>query len=210
MSSLPFGTALAVTLVTEGRGPDPGLLRRVGAAVEAGLDFVQVRERQLADGALRRLVADVVERAGAARVLVNGRPDVALVTGAAGVQLPEAGAPVRAVRRAFPALIIGASCHSVDAVRRAEDEGADFALLGPIFATPGKEERTLGTATLAAAVRAVAIPVHAVGGIEPANARRVMAAGARGVAGIRVFRDDAAAAVAALRRETRERRRSAR
>jgi len=104
------------------------------------------------------------------------------------------------VRRAWPGLVVGASRHSVDGARRAEAEGADFVLLGPIFATPGKERRALGLGPLAEAARALRIPVHAVGGVGAANARQVAEAGARGLAAIRVFLDlPAAEAVRALR-----------
>jgi thiamine-phosphate pyrophosphorylase len=148
-----------------------------------------VREKDLVDRALCELVSGVVAAAAGTRtrVLVNGRPDVALAAGAAGVQLPEEGLAVADVRRAFPSLTVGASCHSVEAVRRAAGEGADFVLLGPVFATPGKEERALGTEVLAAAAAAVAVPVHAIGGVTPARVPALRAAGARGGAAIRPF-----------------------
>src|SRR5678816_2246167 len=137
--------------------PGSALVERVAAAARAGVDLVQVREKALSDRALLALVSAV--RAAVAststRVLVNGRPDVALAAGAHGVQVPEEGLPVSEVKRAFPSLTVGASCHSVDAVRRAAGEGADFVLLGPVFATPGKEERTLGLDVLRAAAAAV-------------------------------------------------------
>jgi thiamine-phosphate pyrophosphorylase len=129
-----------------------------------------------------------------ARLLVNGRPDIALAAGADGVQVPEEGLPVAEVKRAFPSLTLGASCHSLDAVRRAAGEGADFVLLGPVFATPGKEGRTLGLELLAAAA-AVAVPVHAIGGVTPARVPALRAAGARGGAAIRPFLEGPADAI---------------
>jgi thiamine-phosphate pyrophosphorylase len=158
-------------------------------APRSGLDFVQVREKHLGDRSLRTLAAAyVAATAGtAARVLVNGRPDIALAVGAAGIQLPEDGLPLADVRRAFPSLTIGASCHGVEAVRRAAGEGADFVLLGPVFPTPGKEERALGLSVLAAAAAAVAVPVHAIGGVTPGRLPALREAGARGGAAIRPF-----------------------
>jgi thiamine-phosphate pyrophosphorylase len=181
---------VTITLITDRRrlgGRD--LAELVHEAALAGVDRVQVREKDLDGGRLRALVGAVLaSTAGtAADVLVNGRPDVAVAAGAAGVQLPEAGLPVGEVKRAWPALVVGASRHSVEGARRAEAEGADFVLLGPIFATPAKEERALGLGPLAEAARALRIPVHAVGGIESGNARRVVEAGARGIAAIRAF-----------------------
>jgi thiamine-phosphate pyrophosphorylase len=178
------------------------LPERARAAAEAGIDWIQVREKDLPGRALLALAVDVQwSVAGtAARVLVNGRPDVARAAGAAGVQLPEDGLPVREVRRAFPGLVVGASCHSLEAAVRAEAEGADLIVLGPIFATPGKEERTLGVATLAAVARAVRVPVFAIGGIDAATAGRARAAGARGLAAIRLFLDPPGPLAATVRR----------
>jgi thiamine-phosphate pyrophosphorylase len=193
-------------MVTDrGRSGAEPLLARVEAAARAGVDFVQVREKDLGDRALRELVAAVVARVAgtSTRVLVSGRPDVALATGAAGVQLPEEGLAVADVRRAFPTLVVGASCHSVEAVRRAAGDGAHFVLLGPVFETPGKEARALGTEVLAAAA-AAAPAVHAIGGVTPARVPLLLAAGARGGAAIRPFREGAAdEAVRAFREAAR-------
>ena len=194
-----------LTMVTDGRSGTPGddLVARAAAAAGAGLDLVQVREKALSDRALLAVVSAV--RAAVAstptRVFVNGRADVALAAGAHGVQLPEEGLPVAEVKRAFPSLTVGASCHSVDAVRRAAGEGADFVLLGPVFATPGKEERALGLDVLAAAAAAVAVPVHAIGGVTPARVPALRAAGARGGAAIRPFREGPADAIIRAFRE---------
>jgi thiamine-phosphate pyrophosphorylase len=168
-----------------------GLVPRAREAAAAGVDWVQVREKDLPDAALLALVREVQSAVAgtATRVLVNARPDVAVAAGAAGVQLPEEGLPVHEVRRAFPALVVGASCHSLAAARQAEEGGADFAVLGPIFATPGKEARSLGEECLADIARRVHIPVYAIGGIEASNAPRAVAAGARGLAAIRLFLD---------------------
>jgi thiamine-phosphate pyrophosphorylase len=162
---------------------------RARAAAAASIEWVQVRERHLCAAALLRLVAEVRDelQGSATRVLVNGRPDVASAAGAAGVQLPEEGLPVREVRLAFPGLVIGASRHSLLSARRAEDEGADLVLFGPVFATPGKEGRAAGAAALAEVARALRVPVFAIGGIDPATAPAARAAGARGLAAIRVF-----------------------
>lgn len=199
---------LPLTLVTDRRllaaGRDLASLAAEAAA--AGVDRVQVREKDLPDAALGAMVAAVATAlsGSATRLVVNGRPDLAELSGAAGVQLPEDGLPADAVRRAFPRLAIGASCHSLEGALRAEDAGADWIVLGPVFATPGKEERALGLPVLAEAARRVAIPVHAVGGMRPENAGRARAAGARGILAIRAFLTrPMAEAVAAFRESTR-------
>jgi len=196
--------APALTLVTDRRllpaGRDVASLAAEAAA--AGVDRVQVREKDLPDRALGVLVAAVAAAlAGSAtQLVVNGRPDLAELHGAAGVQLPEEGLAIAGVRRAFPGLTIGASCHSVDAALRAEDAGADWIVLGPIFATPGKEPRALGLPLLAEAAARVSIPIHAVGGLRPDNVRQAAEAGARGILAIRAFvAQPVAEAVAAFR-----------
>ena len=187
-------------MVTEGRLAGAAvdtLVERAAAAARAGLDVVQVREKALSDRALLSVVSALraALSSTATRLFVNGRPDVALAAGADGVQVPEEGLPVADVKRAFPSLTVGASCHSVDAVRRAAGEGADFVLLGPVFTTPGKEERPLGLDVLAAAAAAVAVPVHAIGGVTPARVPALRAAGARGGAAIRPFLEGPADAI---------------
>jgi thiamine-phosphate pyrophosphorylase len=187
-------------MVTDGGASDVGpsaLLLRIAAAARAGVDVVQVREKALTDRRLLALVSAVrAEMASiGTRLLVNGRPDVAVAAGADGVQVPEAGLPVSEVKRAFPTLTVGASCHSVEGARRAAGEGADFVLLGPVFTTPGKEERALGLDVLAAAVAAVTVPVFAIGGVTPARVPALLAAGARGGAAMRPFLEGPADAI---------------
>jgi len=195
-----------LTLVTDrrrSREPVPELCR---AAARAGIDWIQVREKDLDGRGLlalaRRVVASV--EGTAARVLVSSRPDVARLSGAHGVQLPEDGLPVAEVKRAFPELIVGASRHDAPGARSAGLSGADFVLVGPLFASPGKESQALGEAAFAEAARAAGIPVHAIGGIDAGNARDAVRAGAAGVAAIRPFLADAEAAVHALRRALEE------
>jgi len=178
-------------MLVSDRGRQAGreLPERAREAAAAGVEFVQIREKNLPDGAVLRLATAVQAAVAgtATRVLVSGRPDVALAAGAAGVQLPEEGLPVRAVRAAFPGLVIGASRHSLAAARHAQDEGADFIVLGPIFATPGKENLALGAERLAEVTGALRVPVYAIGGIDVSTAPVALAAGARGLAAIRLF-----------------------
>jgi len=184
------------------RLPGGDLPRLAAAAARAGVEWIQVREKDLSDRELARLAGEVVRAAAGtpARLLVNGRPDVAEAAGAHGVQLPEQGLAVGAVKRSFPRLVVGASRHSVEGARRAEAEGADFVLLGPVFPTPGKEAAVLGAGPLAEAAAALRVPVFAIGGVTAETAREACAAGARGLAAIRPFLAvDVAEAVRALR-----------
>jgi thiamine-phosphate pyrophosphorylase len=193
--------APALTLVTDRRLLPAGrdLASLAAEAAAAGVDRVQVREKDVADRTLGLLVAAVAAAlAGTAtQLVINGRADFAELSGAMGVQLPEEGISVAGVRRAFPRLAIGASCHSVDAALRAEAAGATWIVLGPVFATPGKEQYALGLPVLAEAAARVSIPVHAVGGLRPDNVHQAAEAGARGILAIRAFLDQPVAAAAA-------------
>jgi thiamine-phosphate diphosphorylase len=192
-----------LTLITDGTGRDLDALA-ITAARE-GIDHFQIRERQLSDRALAARVKSVLRATAGSRlrVLVNGRPDVAAICGAHGVQLPEEGLPVGGVRAAFPSLLIGASRHSLEGALAAEGEGADFVMLGPIFPSPGKEARALGLVALEEAARALEVPLHAVGGIDAASGPQAVRAGARGLAAIRFFlRRSLSDAVRALREDS--------
>ena len=198
---------LALTLVTDCRLLAPGrdLAGLAAEAAAAGVDRVQVREKDLADRALLALVTAVAAAlaGGPTGLVVNGRPDVAALAGASGVQLPSEGLGVAAVRHAFPGLAVGASCHSIDGARRAEDAGAHWIVFGPVLATPGKEARAAGFEALAEVAAAVHVPVHAVGGMRPEHAPRVAAAGASGILAIRAFLDAPVSAVVSAFRGAR-------
>jgi thiamine-phosphate pyrophosphorylase len=197
---------ILLTMITDRRRAGLlGLPRLAEEAARAGIDLIQVREKDLEGGALRTLVAAVLAatEGTATRVLVNGRVDVAVSAGASGVQLPENGLGIADVKRSFPHLMIGASRHSVDGVKKAEADGADFVLFGPVWSTPGKEGLAVGALALRRAASQVRIPVHAIGGLEPKNAREAVEAGAAGIAAIRPFVTEPASAVAAFREALR-------
>jgi len=159
--------------------PLPELARR---AVEGGVDAVQVREKGLPRAELGALTLAVrVAVGGRAALLING--DVALAAElGCGVHLPEDGAsPAIARRRLGPAALIGRSVHSVEAAHASA--GADYLLAGHVFATASKPgTQPLGVDGLRRIVAASALPVLAIGGIEPANVAAVLAVGACGVA----------------------------
>lgn len=181
---------LALAAAT-GFASDPlrALERQVAAAVEAGVDLVQVRERDLEAGALCDVVAACVRLAegSATKVVVNDRLDVALAAGAAGVHLRgDSLDPCRARALAPEPFLVGRSVRSADEAASARE--VDYLVLGTVFATPSKPGgEVAGPRRLAAAVRSTKVPVLAIGGVSEATLAEVAAAGAAGFAAIRLF-----------------------
>ncbi len=168
------------------------LCRLIGQLVASGVDFVQIREKDLATRDLLALVERVVAmaRGTATKILVNDRLDVALSTGAAGVHLGGQSTPPRRVRRIVAGeFLVGVSCHSLEEAFAAEAAGADYVLLGHIFDTPSKREygSPLGLEKLREVVVSVRTPVLALGGITLKCAASCRETGAAGIAGISLF-----------------------
>ncbi len=185
------------------RGRSAALLERVRHAAEAGVDWIQLREKDL-PGA--RPLFDLAAGAGAAaraaghatRILINDRLDVAWAAEAGGVHLGESSLPAREVtrekrRRGQSEFLVGVSCHSLETARQAAGDGADYIFFGPVFATPSKAAfgPAQGVGRLGEVCSAVGIPVLAIGGITADNAAASLDAGAAGLAGIRVFQEAA-------------------
>ncbi len=159
-------------------------------ALLAGADWIQIRDKELEARGLLELVKRALSST-AAKIVVNTRMDVAIAAGAHGLHLP-AGSPAPSqFRKIAPVdFLIGVSCHFVDEVKRAEQEGADYLLFGPVFAPISKSSDLAprGLNGLREAARAVKIPVLALGGITNENAQSCLDAGAGGIAGISLFR----------------------
>lgn len=180
----------------------------IAAAGAAGVDIVQIRERNLDDRALldltRRAVA--ATRETACRIVVNERLDVALAGGAAGVHLRGDSFAGSRVRRIVPErFLIGRSVHGVAEARAIAREGAcDYVVFGTVFPSLSKPtgHAVAGLDALAAVCDAVELPVLAIGGITRHNAGDVAAAGASGIAAIGLFESAQSmpVTVAALRR----------
>jgi thiamine-phosphate pyrophosphorylase len=179
------------------------LSQRIAAAAAAGVDWIQIREKDLPGKDYCSLTREALQLAESctapsrAKVLVNDRIDVALVTQAGGVHLGEKSLPPEEARRLVKSLhrekdfLIGVSCHSLEAAKAAERGGADYLLFGPVFVTPSKAAygAPQGVDRLAEVCRAVALPVLAIGGITLENAAACVSAGAWGIAAIRLFQD---------------------
>jgi thiamine-phosphate diphosphorylase len=196
---IPFAQPV-VCLVTDRRrlAPDARTVRAalveldglIDEAIAAGVDLVQVRERDLDVAVLVPFVRGVVARAAGTmtRVVVNDRADVAVVAGAAGVHVRSDGPPIERLRPLAPAdgWIIGRSCHAGDSASAAA--GADYVLFGTVFSTVSKPgAAAAGIDALARWCRATAVPVVAIGGLTPPRAEACAAAGAAGAAAIGAF-----------------------
>jgi thiamine-phosphate pyrophosphorylase len=203
------------------------LLAKIAEAAGYGVDFIQLREKDLPARELEELalaasaaIAQHGQRSSArsgpkTRLLVNSRADVAIASRAGGVHLPSGELSPGAARRAWRREAvegartghrptIGVSCHSPEEVRRAEQEGADLVVFGPIFEKTvfsngqSRPARALGIEALEL-VRHSRIPVLALGGITLENGPACVRAGAGGVAAIRLFQqNDIARVVRAL------------
>jgi len=192
------------------------VLAKIAEASRAGVDLIQLREKDLPARELESLAKEAVrvvrENAGGkrTRLLINSRVDVAIAAEADGVHLRADDIAASEARVVFSKAgvhkpVIGVSCHSVSEVRLAESHGADFAVFGPVFEKSGVPGQGLASLRAAcgkvpargveAAVPAGQMPVLALGGVNRDNAAACREACAAGVAAIRLFQEDDIASV---------------
>ena len=183
------------------------LLSKIAEAARCGVDYIQLREKDLSARDLEQLAGEAVgiirensalrteNRELRTRLLINSRTDVALAAGADGVHLRSDDISAEEARSIWAQALarsplIAVSCHSTADVLRAESEGADFAVFAPVFEkkdNPGAKPSGLEALRDACQGR---VPVAALGGVTLENAAACLDAGAAGIAAIRLFQEN--------------------
>jgi thiamine-phosphate pyrophosphorylase len=181
------------------------LLRQTYRWISDGIDFIQLREKDLSAAAIAALARNILKTialtASSTRLLINSRADIAIATGAHGVHLTSDPCEVtpEEIRGLYAsaklhAPIVTVSCHTIEGVQRARDDQADAILFAPVFEKQLRDQGNVrsipghGLDRLHAACTAAApVPVYALGGVTLENADACIAAGAAGIAGIRLF-----------------------
>ena len=180
------------------------MLEKIAECSAAGVDYIQLREKDLSGRDLERLVRHALNAfspGSRTRLLINSRVDIALACGAHGVHLPASAVSAREARAVFSLAgavspIISVACHSIEDVTQAESGGADFVVFGPVFEKAGLQSnegiQRLSSVCQRKRVNGVAIPVLALGGVGLENAGQCVRAGAKGIAAIRLFQQNSA------------------
>jgi thiamine-phosphate pyrophosphorylase len=195
-------------------GREPGrrerLLEKISEAARIGIDFVQLREKDLPARDMESLAREAVKRvrgfSSKTRVLINSRTDIALAAGADGVHLRSKDVCPKDVRNIWRESkgarepVIAVSCHTAAEVAAAEAAGADFVVFSPVFEKRSSPAAQIAGVELLRSVCRCKIPVLALGGVTPENADLCVKAGANGIAGKRLFQEgNLAASVARFR-----------
>ena len=205
-----------ITDRTQFPGSEPArrdrLLGKIAEAARRGIDFIQLREKDLSARDLEKVTLEAVRvvhenspagnREARTRLLINSRMDIAVSCGADGVHLRAGDLSPRDVREGWfrstsngeacltQPPTVAASCHTLTEILQAREQAADLAVFGPIFEKPGvPKSRPLGLALLQQACTR-GFPVLALGGVDLDNARLCVSAGAAGIAAIRLFQEN--------------------
>ncbi len=179
--------------ITDRRTSEVPILQQIRRVIRAGVDFLQIREKDLPSRDLYRLAlqARAMARGGDTRILINDRLDIALAADLHGVHLAQASLPADAVRTRVSkrGFLIGVSTHNKLEVEEALRQEADYLVFGPVFDTPSKQQygSPVTPSVLGEAVRQSSRPIFALGGIDLHNYPDCLRQGAAGIAGIRLF-----------------------
>jgi thiamine-phosphate pyrophosphorylase len=181
--------------ITDRRSCPIPLLRNIQIAIEAGVDFIQIREKDLPARQLFSLVTEAraIALHSSTKILVNDRLDIALAAGLDGIHLGQSSISPSQIRGQVSRqdFLIGISTHSYQEVRKTQDGSVDYITFGPVFFTPSKAVygNPVGLKSLREVCRSAKIPVFALGGVDRDNYGECLLNGATGVAAIRLFQD---------------------
>lgn len=201
--------------ITDGRqlGSERRLLEKIAEAANAGVDYIQLRERHLSARELESLGQDAVqivrEAGSATKILLNSRIDVALAVNADGVHLRSDDISASEARSIWAKsaggtnCVIAVSCHKSEEIFSAEAHGADFVVFGPVFGKAATHAPAVGIEALREVIsrggpidvkveagQTLRMPIFALGGVSLEHADECRAAGAAGVAAIRMFQEN--------------------
>ncbi len=156
--------------------------------LDKGIRIIQIREKDLPDDELFKLTEEVLKISFSynAKIIINSRLDIALLLNLDGVHLPEKSIPVDIIKKKYPNLIVGKSCHSLECGLKAQEDNADYIFISPIFYVEGKQQ-PIGIEKLKEIVNNISIPIYALGGINKDNIQLVLETGVYGIASIRYF-----------------------
>ena len=177
-----FEQADLYVIITEAFCAGRTALEVLDKILAAGVGIVQLREKDLEDRPLYELAVEFRRRteAAGALLIIDDRVDIALAAGADGVHLGQEDLPVAAARAIASDLIIGASTHSLEEALAAQEAGAGYVNIGPIFSTPTKPAAIpLGVEAIQRITPHLRIPWSTMGGINQGNIAQVVARGAR-------------------------------
>ncbi|HOD49655.1 MAG TPA: thiamine phosphate synthase [Candidatus Hydrogenedentes bacterium] len=181
-----FADADLYVVITQSFCAGRSALEVLDATLDAGVRLIQLREKDLTDRELYQRALAFRERTGAqgALLIIDDRVDIALAVEADGVHLGEFDLPVAAARRVAPEFILGASSHNLDEALAAQEAGASYVNIGPIFPTQTKSVATgvVGLAMIDTIAPRLRIPFTTMGGIKAGNVSEVLQRGARHVA----------------------------
>ena len=176
------------------------LLEKIAEAARRGIDYIQLREKDLSGRELELMAREARKRirsyGSRTQLLINSRTDIALAVGADGVHLRSGDISPKGVRKIWREAnggkdpVVSVSCHTEAEIIAAKESGADFAVFGPVFEKSELAEiHVAGQQALRSACRHN-LPVLALGGVTWTNAHSCIEAGAAGIAGIRLFQEN--------------------
>ncbi len=182
------GTLQKLYAITDRKQFKKSFEEQITLMLEKGIRMFQLREKDLPSNELLNYALKLKEliKGYDAYFFINDRVDIAVLSDANGVHLPEKSIPIEPIKHKFSNLIVGKSCHSLKSAIQAEKDGADYITVAPVFEVEGKG-KPLGLDKLKEIVEKVNIPVYALGGITEEKIPQVLETGVYGIAGIRLF-----------------------